>query len=373
MQRAAVAGVDQGPTRPQSDAAERGCRDPHQESGRLGEHAVDIAQQRPAPGHRDPGIEDVGGDLGLGMLQRDAYRLDDLRDRLVQRLRDLGLLEADFARHALAHVATAHQHRLANPVLGHPRGADLFLDPLGGGFADLEIVRAADVGHDRFVHLVPADAHRAAIHQSVERNYPDLGGAAADVRNHRAYRVGDGEVGADPRGHRFLDQPHFARPGIRGGVADRAALDPGRSRWDADDDLGLAADAPLAAVRLVDEMLEHMFGDIEVGDDPVAKRADRADRLRSLAHHQFGVAADRAHLWRAIAIFHRHHRRLVEDDALVAQIDDGVGGAEIDGDVTRREIEHSGKAHDGFLADDGRGIWDGQAKTIGAGLHPDQA
>ena len=47
-------------------------------------------------------------------------------------------------------------------------------------------------------------------------------------------------------------------------------------------------------MRLVDEMLDHLLGDLEVGDHPVAHRPDRAHVVGRLAHHQLGVVADRA-------------------------------------------------------------------------------
>jgi hypothetical protein len=64
----------------------------------------------------------------------------------------------------------------------------------------------------------------------------------------------------------------WRRAGIARGVADRAALDRGRTRGHADHDLRPAHEAPLlAAMHLVDEMLDHLLGDIDVGDHAVAK------------------------------------------------------------------------------------------------------
>src|SRR5688572_31656190 len=44
---------------------------------------------------------------------------------------------------------------------------------------------------------------------------------------------------------------------------------------------------------LVDEVLDHLLGDIDVGDDSVAQRPDGLDLVRGLAHHQLGIVADR--------------------------------------------------------------------------------
>ena len=98
-------------------------------------------------------------------------------------------------------------------------------------------------------------------------------------------------------------------------------------------------------MRLLDEMLDHPLGDLEVGDHAVAQRADGLDVGGGLAHHQLGVGADRGDLGGAAAIVHRHHRRLVEHDPLTAHVNHRVGGAEVDRDIARAEAEQTSKAH----------------------------
>ena len=90
-------------------------------AGLVGQHRVDVAQQRPAAGHGDAGIDDVGGDLRLGMLQRLAHRMDDPRHRLAQRPGDLGLGQLDLARHALFDVQALDDDGRAAAV-GRGRG-----------------------------------------------------------------------------------------------------------------------------------------------------------------------------------------------------------------------------------------------------------
>src|SRR3546814_4521760 len=64
-------------------------------------------------------------------------------------------------------------------------------------------------------------------------------------------------------------------------------------RRHADHDLGAAKGVGLAAVNLGDEMLYHLLGDVDVGDDAVAQGPNRLDRIGGLAHHRLGVVADR--------------------------------------------------------------------------------
>jgi hypothetical protein len=61
-------------------------------------------------------------------------------------------------------------------------------------------------------------------------------------------------------------------------------------------------------VHLLDEVAEHLLGDVEVGDDAVLERADRGDRARRAAEHPLRLDADRVHL--AGALVDRDDRRL---------------------------------------------------------------
>src|SRR2546430_12899664 len=69
---------------------------------------------------------------------------------------------------------------------------------------------AADIGDDRFVHLVAADPHRAGIDDTAQGQDRHLGGAAADIDDHRAGRLGHRQAGPDPRRHPLLDQEDTA-------------------------------------------------------------------------------------------------------------------------------------------------------------------
>ena len=171
--------------------------------------------------------------------------------------------------------------------------ADLELDLLGRLLADQELVVALDVVDDRLVHLVAADAEGLRDDDPAERDDGDLGRAAADVDDHVPGRLGDGQPGADRGGHRLLDQVRLARAGGERRLLDRALLDAGHARGDADDD---ARVREAVLVHLLDEVAEHLLGDVEVGDDAVLQRADRGDRPRRAAEHPLRLDADRVHL-----------------------------------------------------------------------------
>ena len=131
------------------------------------------------------------------------------------------------------------------------------------------------------------------------------------------------------------------------GFLDRAAFDLGRAARHADDDARRRREHP-RFVHHLDELLDHLLGDGEVGDDAVLHRADGLDVARHLAEHLLGFLADRLNgllAVRAAFLANRNDRRLVEDDALAAHVDQRVGRAEIDreivGKVAAQKTEHS--------------------------------
>ena len=72
-------------------------------------------------------------------------------------LGNLTLADHDFLWHAVYQVAPPDLHHAALTVLRHTGGTDLFLDPLGAGLTDEEVMVAAHIGNDRLVHLVASD------------------------------------------------------------------------------------------------------------------------------------------------------------------------------------------------------------------------
>ena len=320
------------------EAAARADRDARQR--RLGEvrrHVrlvaqalVEPVQQRAAAGEHDAAVHDVGGELGRRLVERRLDRVDDLRHRLLERVPHLLAREDHRLRQAGEHVAAAHLG--LHLFLHRVRRADLELDLLGGLLADQQLVLALDVVDDRLVHLVAADAQRLRDDDPAERDHGDLGRAAADVDDHVPGRLGDRQPGADRGGHRLLDQVRLARAGGQRRLLDRALLDAGDARRDADDDARMREPV---LVHLLDEVAQHLLGHVEVGDHAVLQRADRADRAGRAAEHPLRLEPDRVHVARALV--DRDHRRLGEHDAAPAHVHERVGGAEVDGHVTAAE------------------------------------
>ena len=83
-------------------------------------------------------------------------------------------------------------------------------------------------------------------------------------------------------------------------------------------------------MHLADEILDHVLGDFEIGDDAVAQGTDGLDVAGGSAQHLLGVLAHGQHLFLALDVGDGDHRRLVEDNVLALYINQRVGGTEID-------------------------------------------
>src|SRR4051812_12581371 len=241
---------------------------------------VEALEEGAAAREHDAAAHDVRGELGRRAVEGLLDRVDDLLGRLLERPADLLGRQHDGLRQAGDHVATAD---LGLHLLLHGEGgADLELDLLGRLLADEQLVLALDVADDRLVELVAADADRLRDDDAAEGDHGDLARAAADVDDHGARGLADGQPGPDRGGHRLLDEVGLARTGREAGLLDGALLDAGDAGGHADDD---ARVRPAVLVHLLDEVAEHLLRHLEVGDHPVLERPDRGDRARRAAEH----------------------------------------------------------------------------------------
>ena len=82
--------------------------------------------------------------------------------------------------------------------------------------------------------------------------------------------------------------------------------------------------------RLGDEEAQHRLGDDVVGDDAVLHRPDGLDVAGRAPDHLARFLADGDD---AVVVRDRHDRRFGDDDALALDVDEDVGGAEVDADL----------------------------------------
>ena len=87
--------------------------------------------------------------------------------------------------------------------------------------------------------------------------------------------------------------------------------------------------------HLVDERFQHRLGDFEIGDDAILHWADRDDVAGCATQHPLGFVA---HGEDALgAGLDCDHGRFAQDDAAIADVDERVGGAEINADVVGKK------------------------------------
>ena len=97
----------------------------------------------------------------------------------------------------------------------------------------------------------------------------------------------------------------------------------------------------LAVVRLLDEVVQHLLGDLEVGDDAVFHGLDGHDVARRASEHFLGLFAHGFNF--AGVLVDGHDRRLVYDNALAACIYQRVRRPEIDREVAGKHAEQRTK------------------------------
>src|SRR5256885_12070064 len=303
----------------------------NRQAGLLLQQHVEPADQRAAARHHDAAIHDVAGQLRWGDLQRAPEGVDDLLNRLLDRLADFAGVHAHDLGDTGDEVAALDLHL---PLLAHRRRrADLDLDLLGRRLTDEEVVVLAHELHDRLVQLVAASADRRVGHDAGEGDHRDFGGPAADVDHHVAGGGLNRETHADRGGHRLGDHVDLLGAGRLRGVAHRALLHFRDAARHAHDHLRLHADQMAVDDRLQEEA-QHLLGDVEIGDDAVLEGPHGEDAVRRAAQHALGLEADAFDF--AAGFFDGDDGRLVEHDALTLDPDQGVGSAEIDGDFIRR-------------------------------------
>ena len=102
---------------------------------------------------------------------------------------------------------------------------------------------------------------------------------------------------------------------------------------------------PAVAVHLADEIAQHGFGDVEIGDHAVFERAYRGDAPGRAAEHLLGHQAHRLAVGRVQhsvgAFTDGDHGGLVQDDTLPLDTDQGVAGSQVNAHVN---AEESGQA-----------------------------
>src|SRR5208282_2847331 len=242
-------------------------------------------------------------------LESHADSVHDDGNALAQRFADFTIVYGNCLGHTFNQVAALDLH--CEWFVEWISRADFDLDLFGGAFADQQVVLAFEVVGDGLVHLIAGHGDGTGIDDAGKRDDSDVGGAAADVDNHVSRRFGDGKPGADGCHHGLFDEVDFASFGAIGGVFNRALFHLGNLRRYPDHDARMHQH--LAVVRLLDEVVQHLLGDLEVVDNAVFHRLDSDDG------------------------------RLVDHDALAASVHQRVRRPQVDSKIAGESAEQ--RAH----------------------------
>src|SRR5438093_405076 len=98
-------------------------------------------------------------------------------------------------------------------------------------------------------------------------------------------------------------------------------------------------------MRLPNEMLDHGFSRVEIGNNAAAQRPYRANITGRTSHHLASLLADSEHAAFPPLLDDRHNGGFIQHDVATAHIDQRVGRTEVDGDVFRQGAEETRK-HD---------------------------
>ena len=211
----------------------------------------------------------------------------------------------------------------------HIGRADLDLDLLGSALTDEQVVLALDEGDDGLIEHITGHAYAAGGHDAAQRDDGDLRRAAADIHDHTAGGLADGQACTDGSSHGLLNHRHLTGTGLQGSFAHSAALHLGNAGGDADDHPGTGEHT--VAAGLFEEVLQHICGDVEISDDAVLQGTHRHDAAGGTADDSLCLAAHAAHL---IGLgVHRHDRGLAHDDALALHVDQSIGSTQINANV----------------------------------------
>ena len=297
----------------------------------LAQPLVEPLQQRAAAREHDPAIHDVRRQLGRRAVQRLLDRVDDLHERLLERGADLLGGQHDGLGQAGDQVA-APDLRL-HLLLQRVGGADLELDLLGRLLADQELVLLLDVVDDRLVELVAADADRLARRRCRRaRSRPPR-------RCRRRCRRPCCRSARRPAGRRRSRPPSAPRSGTPGARRrDRHASSTARFSTPVTPEgtqtttrgcaqrfwctfwMKWRSISSVTSKSAITPSFSGRMAEIVPGVRPSMRLASMPDRVDL-----------------AVARVDRHDGRLGEHDPAPPHVDEGVGGAEVDGHVTAAE------------------------------------
>ena len=293
------------------------------------QQVAEPTQQCAAAGHGDTAVIQVTCQLRRAVIQGLADSAHDDIELILQRFANLFGAHGYGLGQTGSAVAALHLH------------LQLLLQRVGRAYADFDFFRRAGayqqvvggqhVAGDGFVQSIAAALFGLAVHDAGQGNNGYFRGATADVNNHAANGFCHRKPHADSGGHGFLNElnPDGAR--FVSGFFDGMALHLGNAGRVSDEDTRPAETTALAGA--FDKVAQHVVRHLEVGDNAFLERTDSHHAAGGTPHHALGFLAHGLHL----VTLHGNNGRLAQHNALVLNVDQGVGCAQVDPDIVREK------------------------------------
>ena len=259
----------------------------------------------------------------------------------LQRFAHILGLDGDFLRLLGVHILAGNDHIALASILKGENGPDFDLNNLGGALAYLDAQQVAQMHGDSLVKAIAGQTQAGRSNDTAQRNDSHLGGAAADVHNHRSGGFGNRQVGSHSRRHRLFDEIGLAGTCLNSSLEHGPLLDGGCTARDADDNAGLGLPRVLSLRSLVDESRQHGFRYVVVGNDAVFQRVLGGKGIRGMVDHVLCLVAYRQNT--VGALLDGNHGGLIDYDALTGDGYQRVGSAKVDGHVGRHLPGQAGK------------------------------
>ena len=281
-----------------------------------------------AAGQYDAARRQIGNEIGRRLLQHRENFFDDLICTAAENSVKFGRRQRDLTRQSRLEIAPLAGHRQFHGTLHHAADADFDLLRRRARYKNFVVL--ADVGDDRLVERVAADADRPRRRHAAGGDHGAVGDAAAEVDDHLAGNGSHVQLCAERRRQRSLDQVRTPRAGFQRGLDHGAFLDLGDAGRHGDDRTRLDE---RVADDLANESGKQPFGHVVVGHGAALHRAHRLDVAGRAAHHVPRLRANAKHL--TVVFVDGNDRRLTQNDALAVREDHHVRRAEINAQITK--------------------------------------
>ena len=190
------------------------------------------------------------------------------------------------------------------------------------------------MNRNSFIKTIASKTQRRRSYDTAQRNDGNFSGAAADVNNHRAGRLGYRQVSAHGSSHRLFDKVCLASARLNGGLENSALLYRSGTTRNAYHDTRLWLPRITTRSCFVNKRGDHGLRHVIVCDNAIVQRMLCRKSVWRMVDH---VLCFMTNSKNAVgAALDGNNRRLVDNDTLPRDGYECIGGAKVDSHVVRR-------------------------------------